>query len=229
MSAEWEALAPIPVGPLRTYRLVPTAHPAIDLFADLEHVSPAEWDLLYELEALTNPRMRDARGEIVLVPKDERVYGEGASYVMAAFTHLNPRGSRFSDGSFGVYYCAEAEETAVREVAFHAARFLASTSEPAQTLAMRSIGATLAGSAYDLLDQPWPWLRGEDYAPCQALARHARGRVDLLRYDSVRHPGHAAFAVFRPKALRQAQHLKYVELYWNGQRFTHAADISLEL
>ena len=31
---------------------------------------------------------------------------------MAAFTHLNPEGSRFSDGSYGVYYAAHTLATA---------------------------------------------------------------------------------------------------------------------
>jgi hypothetical protein len=64
------------------------------------------------LEQLTNPRVRDEVGDIALVPPEERVSGPGASYVMAAFTHVNPKGSRFSDGSFGVYYVAAALETA---------------------------------------------------------------------------------------------------------------------
>lgn len=216
-------------GPVSTYRLVPSIHPAIDLFADLEHVSPEEWDLLYELEAMTNPRMRDARGEIVLVPKEERVYSEGSSFIMAAFTYLNPLGSRFSDGSYGVYYCALLEETAIREIAHHLGRFLSSTAEPAQTVVTRSVSALLEGQAFDLFSPLWPWLRGEDYTPCQALARYARGKVDLLRYESVRHRGQVAYAVFRANALREARHLKYLELYWNGQRFTHAGQVSLAL
>ena len=40
---------------------------------------------------------RSARSR--LSPREERVSGPGASYVMAAFTHLNPNGSRFSDGT----------------------------------------------------------------------------------------------------------------------------------
>ena len=51
--------------------------------------------------------------------REERVSGPGATPVMAAFTHLNPEGSRFSDGSYGVYYAAHSLATAVAEVSHH--------------------------------------------------------------------------------------------------------------
>ncbi|MDF2974655.1 MAG: uncharacterized protein K0R61_5105 [Microvirga sp.] len=42
---------------------------------------------------------------------------------MAPFTHLNPKGSRFSDGSYGVYYAADRLSTAIAETAHHFASF----------------------------------------------------------------------------------------------------------
>ncbi len=53
---------------------------------------------------LVNPRLRNEAGAIHLVPPEERVTGPGATWVMAPFTHFNPNGSRFSDGTYGVYY-----------------------------------------------------------------------------------------------------------------------------
>lgn len=229
MSASLEDLLPGRAGPIQTYRLVASAHPAISLFGDLEDLSPEDWDLAYALEAMTNPRLRDERGELVLIPQAERVYGPGSSLIMAAFAYRNPRGSRFSDGSFGVYYCAELEETAIREVAYHMGKFFGATQEAPQTFVARNIGAELEGSAYNVFALNDPWLRDDDYSACQAFARQARVQVDCLRYQSVRHPGQVAYAVFRPKALRNARHIRYVELYWDGNRFTHAANISLEL
>ena len=82
------------------WRVIASRYPPIRLFERLTP-DPAVWDALIALEQLTNPRVRDEVGEIALVSPDERVSGPGASYVMAAFTHVNPNGSRFSDGSFG--------------------------------------------------------------------------------------------------------------------------------
>ena len=55
---------------------------------------------------MTNDRLRAESNEIKMISPDHLPTGPGSSYIMAAFTHLNPNGSRFSDGSFGVFYGA---------------------------------------------------------------------------------------------------------------------------
>ena len=77
----------------QAWRIIASRYPPVHLFERLTS-DPAVWDALVALEQLTNPRVRDEVGEIALVPPDERVSGPGASYVMASFTHLNPKGSR---------------------------------------------------------------------------------------------------------------------------------------
>ena len=84
------------------YRVILTRYPQISLF---ERVSnPQDWDVLYAVESLTNPRLRDEVGDIRLVPPEDRVYGDGASWIMAAFTHppVDGRGGRFNR-DFGIY------------------------------------------------------------------------------------------------------------------------------
>ena len=79
------------------FRVISSRFPPIHLF---ERVANAEdWDALYWLESLTNPRLRNEVGEIELVPREDRVFGPGTSVIMAAFTHLNPEGSRFADNT----------------------------------------------------------------------------------------------------------------------------------
>ena len=89
----------VPLVPLRwapTYRLVPSRFPPIDLFERV--AAPEDLEVVFAVESLTNPRLRQEAGEIALVPRDERVSGPGTSPIMAAFTHLNPYVSRFSAG-----------------------------------------------------------------------------------------------------------------------------------
>lgn len=50
---------------------------------------PADRELIASGEAKTNPRVRDQIGQIALVPKERRVSGPGASWVMAPFTHVS--------------------------------------------------------------------------------------------------------------------------------------------
>ena len=53
----------------------------------------------------------------------------GCGPIMAAFTHLNPNGSRFSDGSYGVFYCARGRHTAIEETRYHSTLFLMATNK----------------------------------------------------------------------------------------------------
>ena len=107
----------------QVYRVILARYPQIDLF---ERVSkPEQWDVLYAVESLTNPRLRDEVGDIRLVAPQDRVYGEGTSWIMAAFTHppVDGRGGRFNR-DFGVYYCSAFESVSITESSFHRARFL---------------------------------------------------------------------------------------------------------
>lgn len=95
------------------FRVIPTRFPAISLF---DRVAGAQdFDVLHALEAMINDRLRDELGEISLVPPEERLYGPGSGPIMATFTHPNPAGSRFSDGRYGVFYCARDRQTAVAD------------------------------------------------------------------------------------------------------------------
>ena len=106
-------------------RIVPTRYPSVSLF---DRVADADdFEALYALEAMTNERVRDELGQIERVPRGERVFGPGSGPIMAAFTHVNVLGSRFSAGAYGVFYAARDRATAVAETRHHHGRFLAAT------------------------------------------------------------------------------------------------------
>lgn len=103
------------------HRLIASRFPTVGLYDQV--AAPEDLDVVFAIEALTNPRVRQELGQLSLVPPADRAAGPGATLIMAAFTHLNPLGSRFSDGSWGVYYAAESLETAVAEVSHHRGHF----------------------------------------------------------------------------------------------------------
>ena len=107
------------------FRVIPSRYPTIHLFERV--ADPAEWETLYWIESLTNPRLRDEVGDIELVPPEERAFGPGGSVIMAPFTHLDPAGSRFADGTFGAFYAAASLATSVAETCFHREVFLRAT------------------------------------------------------------------------------------------------------
>ncbi|MEP6874910.1 MAG: RES family NAD+ phosphorylase [Burkholderiales bacterium] len=216
----------VPVTPVSwrpCHRLIPSRYPTVGLYDAI--ADPADIDVVFAIELLTNPRIRDEIGQLQLVPPEERVSGAGSTVIMAAFTHLNPEGSRFSDGSHGVYYAAQAIETAIAEVSHHRALFLSRTKEPAMDVDMRAISANLDAELHDLRGlgkRGTALLDPDDYAAPQAFARRLResGSWGVV-FTSVRHEGGVCVGVFRPKALRNARSGAHIALHWDGTRITH--------
>jgi hypothetical protein len=147
--SQWQERWPAsPLAWLPAWRVVPTRFPAVNLFDRV--ASPEDFEALYALEAMTNDRLRTEVGELDLVPRDERRFGPGWGPIMAAFTHLNPLGSRFSDGTYGVFYCAASRATAIAETRYHSALFLAATQEPPLRQQMRLYSVMAQGDVVDL-------------------------------------------------------------------------------
>ena len=115
--------------------VLPSRFPPIQLFERV--TDPGDLEAIFELEGLTNPRLRDKAGDIALVPSQDRIGGPGTSVIMAAFTHLNPNGSRFSDGTYGAYYAANNLDTAIAETRYHRVQFLSATAQAHMELDMR--------------------------------------------------------------------------------------------
>ncbi len=201
-----------------SYRLVPSRFPPVGLF---DRVARAE-DLDYVLaaEQLTNDRLRDEVGELQLVPPAERISGPGTTPIMAAFTHVNREGSRFADGTYGVYYAARDMDTAIAESAWHRARFLARTNEAAGEIDMRTYVADIRGEFVDLRGygrRKPDLMHPGDYAASQAYARARRQEgANGIVYDSVRHPGGICVGVFRPKRVAPCRQGPHICFLWDG-------------
>jgi hypothetical protein len=201
------------------YRLVPSRFPPIGLFDRV--ADPADLDAVFAVENLTNPRLRQEAGDISLLPPEERVTGPGATPIMAAFTHLHAEGSRFSDGSYGVYYAAQSLATAIEETRHSRARFLSRTNEAPIEVDMRTYLTDVDGDLHDirgrsdLADVYDP----DNYAAGKAMGRQLKAiQSSGITYDSVRHQGGACIGVFRPRILSnciQGPHFCYV---WDGAR-----------
>lgn len=212
-------------------RVIASRYPPIDLY---ERVSPdpAVWEALIAFEELTNPRLRDEAGEIRLVPSADRVSGPGASYVMAPFTHRNPKGSRFADPQHGAYYAAGDLATAVAETAYHFGRFAADSGDAPRYEDMRVLVGRIDAELHDIRRlEPAERRRvldPDDYAPGQALARRLRDiGASGVHYPSVRRGGGFCVAIFRPSAVGipvQTKHLKY---YWDGVAVRRYFDFEL--
>lgn len=201
------------------HRIIRTIYPPVDLFEDI--ADPADWELLVSAETKLNPRIRDAVGNLALVPVDRRISGPTASIAMGAFTHISAdRPSRFSDGSYGVWYCGDRAEVALAETAHHFQRFMRATNEPPADADFRLLTCSVSGR---MEVAPAECLVAEDWRPGQLFGRQVRTQgPDGILYRSVRYQaGHAA-AIFWPNCLTlpilQTQQFRY---RWDGNRMTH--------
>lgn len=176
---------------------------------------------------MTNDRLRQETGDIGLIRAEDRISGPGTTPIMAAFTHLNPDGSRFSNGSYGVYYAAKTLRTAIEETAFHRARFLAATNEPAIEIDLRSYASNLDARLHDIrgCQDSAPELYDPDpahYSAAQSFAAGLRAQdSNGIVYDSLRDSGGECVALFRPAVLSPVRQGKHYSYLWDGQTISH--------
>jgi len=207
---------------LQACRIVPTRYPAVLLFDRV--ADAADFDALYALEAMTNERARDELGEIERVPREQRLFGPGSGPIMAAFTHVNVDGSRYSDGAWGMFYAARERATAVAETRYHHARFLAATAQGPMHLPMRLYHVKIDARLHDLRPRE-PGFEAchhpDDYGPARALGRSLRaaGSAGVV-YRSVRHAGGQCVGLFSPRGARDCLHAAFLLYAWDGSGFS---------
>lgn len=206
----------------KCYRLIPSKFPPIALFEDVADAE--DFESLYAVQELTNPRLREEVGDLSLVPENERIFGvPGAGYIMAAFTHINPDGSRFSNGDYGIYYGAASLNDAIEETKYHRAKFMGYTNEPAQEIDMRCLVARFTADLTDIRSPKYlgtPLYDPIDYSHGQKLGMECKcNKIDGIAYASVRGEGDC-FALLKPSLFsecKQASHFGYI---WDSETIT---------
>lgn len=218
-------IATIPLSDIkweRSVRIIRSIYPPIDLFEDI--ADPADWPLLISAEQKTNPRIMENIGNLDLVPENRRVGGNGATYLMAPFTHVSAdRKSRFSNGTYGVLYAGNMFEVALLETVHHHASFMARTNEvPGWTSQFREIVLSVDAPLHDLCGQNLAYaevLDPDDYRPSQTLATQLRGEgSNGIAYPSIRREDGECAALFYPDLASNAIQGRHLDYHWDGER-----------
>lgn len=210
----------------KTYRIVPSVYPPIQLFESC--TDPEDLEALYELESLTNPRLQEEIGVLSRVPPSDRLSGPGSSPIMAAFTHCGVA-SRFTDGRYGVYYAGLELDTSIAETKYWQEKLLSSSNEPPMYRDMRVYVAHLQDKVGELVDvRAMEDLHETDnYAASQALADTLRLQNEYgVLYNSVRRLGGLCVAIFRPPILAPVMQTKHLRYHWNGERIDRVDEIT---
>jgi len=204
-----------------SHRVVGKLFPPVELFEDVTDVQA--WDYLAEALRKTGTLLLPAEEitRIKAIPVGKRVGGKTASIALAPFLYYSvKRPGRFSDGSFGVWYCGETFDVALAETVFHFANFMRATGEPAQDRDFIELRCPAGGF---VVSASMAELAPDDYSPGQALGALARSAgYDGILYPSVRHLGGQAAALFWPSCLTlPVQSARKLQYRWDGQRVSH--------
>ncbi|MBS0511600.1 MAG: RES family NAD+ phosphorylase [Proteobacteria bacterium] len=178
-----------------------------DLFDDLTD-DPAEWLLAQKVEAEVRPPSYRSPTPII-----DRPFEDAAWFNAIVWPFRHWQASRFSDGSYGVWYGSESVETTVFESAYHWYRGLLCDAgfERETVSAERKVYLVACGAA--LLDfrkataEHRDLLHPSDYAFPQSVGAriHHEGHPGLL-IQSVRRRAGENFAIFNPGVLSNPRH-----------------------
>lgn len=213
-------LAQLPGNTVQAYRVVNSKFPPIALFDDVADAD--EFEILYQIQALTNPRLQNEIGRLELIPRQEIPFGiTGCAYATAPFTHVNPQGSRFSDGSFGVLYLAATLETALAEVHHHQAAYWSKVRGlNYERFVFRGLSCTFSDHRMkDATSLPMtdPVYAPDDYTHARALGKAVKHAGHTgLRYNSVRLHGNHCWALMTPRPVTSILQTAHYEMIWNG-------------
>ena len=142
--------------------------------------------------------------------------------IMSSFVHLNPAGSRFSDGSYGLLYAADNVDTAIAETSYHRQKFMQATNLAAIELEMTVYAINLNADLVDLrgLQLEYPELYDPtNYQSAQILAKELKyNKISGIIYDSVRSASGSCVAIFRSEVLSNCFQQKYLTFKWDGEK-----------
>lgn len=180
---------------------------AQDLFDDLTD-DPAAWLLAHKVEDEVKPLLYPSKMPIIDRPFE---HAEWFNAIIWPFKYWHS--SRFTDGSYGVWYGSESVETTVYESAYHWFQGLLCDAgfERMSVIAERKVYSVACDAA--LLDlrkaaDDYPdLLNRSDYSFCHSVGAriHREGHPGLLTH-SLRRAGGENLCVFNPAVLSHPRH-----------------------
>lgn len=182
-----------------------------DLFDDLTD-DPEAWQAAQLLEMETKPKLFNSHQPVIDRPFEEAEWNAAIGYPF-----LNSSQSRFSDGSFGVWYGADSIETTVYETVYHWQNTLlddAGFNKPGveiqRKIYMVQCDSLLIDLRPEIKSHP-ELLHPTDYSTTQSIGRklHREGHPGLITNSArIRHGD--VYAIFTPKVLSNPAHTCYL-------------------
>lgn len=181
-----------------------------DLFDDLSD-EPDAWRSAQQLEIDTKPKLFTSQSPAIYRPFEEAEWNEAINY---PFT--NSSQSRFSDGTYGVWYGACSLETTIHETVFHWRNKLLSDAgfdRPGVSIERRAYLVQCDSALIDLRPSALKCpelIHPSDYTATHSVGGkiHREGHPGLVT-KSARGDGDV-YALFTPRVLSNARHSCYL-------------------
>ncbi len=223
-------LKQVNLGNVSSYRVVSTKYPPISLFDDVS--SAEEFDALYELQALTNPRIQNEVGNLALLPKSDIPFGiRGCNYAVAPFVHISPDGSRFSDGQYGILYLADSIETALSEVHYHQSIYWEKIEGlHYERLVFKALKSEFTGNdfidltRFNISDAIYD---SDDYSKARQLGKAMKKKnITGFQYFSVRNKDAICWGLLTPMVVKSMIQSSHYQMIWDGESLHPPSKIS---
>lgn len=202
----------------KRFRITRSIYRPISLFE--ESMDPADWELVVAANAKLDSKFSSVLGNLSNVPIGRRVAGPGASVVMAPFVHCSPNNpSRFSDGSYGIYYAGNSEQLALAETIHHHACFmLDDEAAPCWISGFQLVEGSVDSELHDV--DAVPGARDpDDYRLSQQIGKALRNAgSEGLTWTSARLPGGKCIGVFWPDVVSIPRPVANYSYHWDGAR-----------
>lgn len=214
----------------KCYRLINSKFPPINLFDDVADAD--EFAALYAIQAMTNPRLQNEIGNLNLLPPEEIPHDiKGCNWSIAAFTHILPNGSRFSNGEYGIYYAAKDIKTAIAETAYHQETYFKNVEGlKFDKITMRTLCTTFSADLINIVNplvDDRGWYDPNSYTESQKLGEIVKGnKLQGIWYGSVRNNHSDCYALFTPKCIDEIVQGCHYEYIWDGTRISTISEIN---
>jgi len=194
------------------HRNIVSLRKSVDIFADLID-EPGEAQILIEHEQ--SAKLTRRVPPIIVRPFDEAgIYNPILDVIRWEFDH--PKRSRFSNGSYGVWYGARDVITSVYETAHHFRKYVNDSEAPSsdpirqeRRVHLVRCSAMLVDLRPHLAEHP-QIIDRDDYSFSQTLGAQLRGDMQPgLITHSARHTGHDVIVVFTEEALSDPRNICY--------------------
>lgn len=216
------------------YRLVNSKFPPISIFDDV--ASNEEFEDLYAIQALTNPRIQNEVGQINLVPTEERPWGiRGCNYALGPFVHLHPDGSRFSKGDYGIFYAGSNIPTAIAETRYHQEKYLQRVNGlKYDRIIMRGLKATFTALLVDIhidkdnISDLSGLYHPDDYTMAQSFGQGVKlSKCNGIFYGSVRNQGADCYALLSPVLVTDVIQIAHYEYIFDGNKISGVHQVNV--